>query len=95
MFAVFLRFSANKARAGDRMAAHNDWVAKGLAEGVFLLVGSLEAQGGGLILAQGEDRATLEARIARDPFVIEDVVSAQIIAFSPHRADPRLAFLLV
>ncbi|MCA0405692.1 MAG: YciI family protein [Proteobacteria bacterium] len=94
MFAVFLRFAANKAKAGALMAAHNAWVAKGLADGIFQLVGSLEAQGGGLILAHGEDRPALETRIAQDPFVAEGVVTAQIIGFSPNRADPRLAFLL-
>jgi hypothetical protein len=29
-----------------------------------------------------------------DPFVVEDVVSAEILELAPSRADERLAFLL-
>lgn len=94
MFVVFLRFGPNKDRARDLMAAHNEWVAAGVSEGTFILVGSLEAQGGGFILTQGEDRDAVEARLNDDPFVAEGVVLPEVIGFAPNRADPRLAFLL-
>lgn len=94
MFIVLLRFSNNKAKASELMAAHNDWLARGLADGTFLLVGSLQPRAGGAILAHGVTRAVLEARLNQDPFVAHDVVSAELLEVSCSKADPRLEFLL-
>jgi uncharacterized protein YciI len=94
MFVVFLKFSDNKARAGEFMAGHNDWLARGFEDGVFLLSGSLKPGIGGAILADGLSREALEAQLAADPFVAETVVRAEIHEISPGRADSRLGFLL-
>ncbi len=80
--------------AADYMAAHNDWIARGFDDGVFLIVGSLKPDGGGAIIAHGGDRKQIEERIAADPFVRENIVSAEIQEFTPMRADARLSFLL-
>lgn len=93
MFVVTLRFSANKAQAPRWMEGHNAWIAKGFADGVFLLTGSLPPGAGGAVLAHGTTRPDLEARLAQDPFVIHDVVVPDIVEIAPGRADPRLAFL--
>lgn len=94
MFLVLLRFSANRAAAGRFLDAHKAWIARGFDDGVFLLVGSLRPDLGGGILAHGTSRADLERRVADDPFVAQDVVSAEILEIAPSRADARLAFLL-
>ena len=94
MFIVLLKFSSNKAKAGELMAAHNDWIARGLVDGAFLLAGSLQPRAGGVILAHRVTRADLEARLNQDPFVTHDVVSAELLEISCSRADPRLEFLL-
>ncbi len=93
MFVVFLRFSQNRSKAKDLMAAHNDWIQRGFDEGVFLVVGSLQPQLGGMVLAHATTRETLEVRVASDPFVQHDVVAAEILEVSPSRMDARLAFL--
>jgi hypothetical protein len=36
----------------------------------------------------------LEARVDSDPFVAENVVSAEILEIEPKKADERLSFLL-
>ena len=94
MFIVTLRFSDNKPKAGQFMADHNAWIAKGISDGVFLLVGSLQPQMGGAVIAHGVERSALEARVADDPFVRENVVTADILEISPSKVDPRLDFLL-
>jgi uncharacterized protein YciI len=94
MFLVLLRFSENKARAPELMAGHQSWIRQGFENGVFLLVGSLKLEGGGVILANGMSRSELEKRINEDPFVQEDVVRADIVEFLPNRADDRLKFVL-
>ncbi|HET9959178.1 MAG TPA: hypothetical protein VFQ61_32035 [Polyangiaceae bacterium] len=94
MFIVLLRFSANIDQAGDLMMAHNEWIERGLEEGIFLLVGSLQPKKGGAILAHGTTRSALETRVLQDPFVAHDVVSAELLEISPSKTDPRLAFVL-
>ncbi|MBO6813931.1 MAG: hypothetical protein JJ891_03645 [Rhizobiaceae bacterium] len=94
MFITFLKFSDNRAAAPRYMAAHNEWIAKGFSDGVFLCVGSLEPGAGGAILAHGEDRDSYEARIMSDPFVLEGIVIAETSEIDPKKAMPELGFLV-
>lgn len=93
MYIVLLRFSANKADASTYVAEHQDWIRRGVDDGVFLLVGSIQHGQGGAILAAGPPPDELRARIAEDPFVIRDVVTAEVIDIDPNLTDPRLSFL--
>ena len=93
MFVVLLKFTGDKSRAGPLMEGHKRWIERGFVDGVFSLVGSLQPNAGGAVLAQGISRSDLEARINEDPFVIESVVSAEILEITPSRADERLQFL--
>ncbi|GAA3072988.1 YciI family protein [Streptosporangium carneum] len=94
MFVVLLRFSANKGAAGQHMPGHQEWIKRGVDDGVFLLAGSIQPGLGGAIVAHGTSREDLEGRVAADPFVAEDIVSAEIIEIAPWQADDRLKFLL-
>ena len=94
MFIVLLRFSANKGQAGQFMEGHKEWIKRGFDDGVFLLVGSLQPNLGGGIVAHNTALADLQGRVNADPFVIDNVVSAEIIEITPSRADERLRFIL-
>ena len=94
MFIVLLKFSANKAQAPQFMQAHNAWIRLGFEQGVFLLTGSLQPALGGGIVAHNTSRAELKRRLKDDPFVAENVVTAEVIEISPSRADERLQFVL-
>lgn len=94
MFIVLLKFSTNKARAGQLMEGHKAWIQRGFDDGVFLLTGSLQPGQGGGILAHDISLSNLQARLSDDPFVAEDVVRAEVLEITPARADDRLAFLL-
>lgn len=94
MFIVLLRFSANKAQAGQFMDGHNEWIRRGFEDGVFLLVGSLQPNQGGGIVAHNTTLPELQARVNADPFVAANVVSAEILEITPGKADDRLKFLL-
>ena len=93
MFIVLLRF-ANKDRAGQFMDGHKQWVKRGFDDGVFLLAGSLEPNLGGGIVADNTSLSGLQKRVSEDPFVAENIVSAEILEISPSKADERLNFLL-
>jgi uncharacterized protein YciI len=94
MFIVLLKFSANKAKAGQFMDGHKAWLKRGFDDGVFLLSGSLQPNLGGGILAHNIALTALRSRMNDDPFVAENVVSAEILEIAPSRADDRLSFLL-
>lgn len=94
MFVVLLKFSENKSKAGDHMDGHNQWIKQGFDEGVFLLVGSLQPNLGGSVIAHNTSLSELQERVNKDPFVAENVVKAEILAIDPKKADERLSFLV-
>ena len=94
MFIVLLKFSGNKGQAGQFMQGHKEWIKRGFDDGVFLLVGSLQPNLGGGILAHNAALSDLQNRVNDDPFVAENVVSAEILEITPSRTDERLKFLL-
>ena len=94
MFVVLLKFSANKAKAGQFMEGHNAWLRQGFDDGVFLLAGSIKPGLGGAIIAHNLSPDDLQNRIDADPFVAEDVVRAEILDVAAAKADARLNFML-
>jgi uncharacterized protein YciI len=93
MFIVLLKFSGNKAKASDFMAGHNEWIKRGFDDGVFLLAGSLQPGLGGGIIAHNTSQKDLQTRVNDDPFVAQNVVSAEILEITPAKAEARLQFL--
>ena len=93
MFIVLLKF-ANKSKAGEFMSGHNEWIKRGFDDGVFLLVGSVQPNRGGAIIARAASLLELQDRVNADPFVVEKVVEAEILEIAPSKADARLSFIL-
>lgn len=93
MFIVLLKFGSNKSRAGQFMDGHKEWIKRGFDDGVFILVGSLQPNLGGGIIAHNTSLPELQARVNDDPFVAESIVSAEILELAPSKADARLSFL--
>ena len=94
MFVVLLKFSANKGQAGQLMEGHKAWIKRGFDDGVFLLVGNLQPNLGGGIVAHNTSLIDLQDRVNDDPFVAENVVRAEIIEIAPARVDDRLKSIL-
>ena len=94
MFIVYLKFSDNKGQAAQFMEDHNAWIKRGFDDGVFLVVGTLQPNLGGGILVHSTSLADLQERVNKDPFVVENVVTAEIIEITPSKTDERLKFLL-
>lgn len=93
MFVVLLRFSSNKAQAGQFMAGHKAWIERGFADDVFLAVGGLQPSLGGGILAHNTSLADLRSRVNDDPFVAQKIVEPEILEITPSKTDARLDFL--
>ncbi len=92
MFIIFLRL-VDRSRLSQWMEGHKVWIRQGFDEGVFILVGSLSAGAGGVILAHNASRAEIEARVQSDPFVAEGIAQSEILDVTPGQMDERLAFL--
>ena len=93
MFIILLKFSTNKGQASQFMEAHNAWIKRGFDDGIFLMVGSLQPNLGGGIMAHNTTLTELDSRVNTDPFVTENVVSAEIFEITPAKTDNRLQFL--
>ena len=94
MIVILLKFSENKSKAGEYMDGHNQWIKQGFEDGVFLLVGSLQPNSGGSVIAHNTSISELQERVSNDPFVSENVVSVEILEIDPKKADERLSFLV-
>ena len=94
MFVILLKFSENKSRAGEFMAAHNQWLKQGFDDGVFFLAGSLQPGLGGSILAYQASESEIWERVNSDPFVQENIVTAEILEIEPKKVEERLSFLM-
>ncbi len=94
MFIVILRFSENKSQASAFMEGHNQWIRRGFEDGIFLMAGSLQPGLGGSVIAHGLSREALEDRVSEDPFVAENIVTAETLEIEPKKVDERLNFLL-
>lgn len=94
MFMVLLKFSGDKSQAGQFMDGHKEWIKRGFDDGVFVLTGSLQPNLGGGIMAHNVSLPDLQTRVNDDPFVAENIVSAEILEITPSKTDERLGFLL-
>lgn len=93
MFVILLKFTENKSKAGAHMDGHNQWIKKGFDDGVFILVGSLQPNLGGSIIAFNTSQTDLQNRLNADPFVIENIVKVDVLEIDPKKVDERLNFL--
>ena len=94
MFVVLLKLSDNKAKASQFMDGHNEWIKRGFDDGVFLVVGGLQPNLGGGIVAHNTSLPDLQTRVNEDPFVTEKIVNAEILEITPAKTTARLNFLL-
>jgi hypothetical protein len=58
------------------------------------MVGSLQPDLGGSVIAHGVSLEELENRVKKDPFVANNIVLAEMLEIEPKKADERLNFLL-
>ena len=94
MFIVLLKFSENKSKASEYMSGHNDWIKQGFSDGIFLLAGSIEAGQGGSVIAHNISLKDLQEKVNADPFVVQNVVTSEIIEISPKKTVDQLSFLM-
>lgn len=81
MFVIELTYKASLDEIDAAMKPHMAFLNTHYASGRFLASGRKIPRDGGIILATGDDRAEVEAIVARDPFVARGLAEARIIEF--------------
>lgn len=94
MFLLSLTYLRSFAELEPLMDAHMEWVEQHYRSGTLLLSGRKVPRTGGVLLAQAESRAAIEAIVAADPFTQAAVVAYDIIEFTPTRTAPGYETLL-
>ncbi len=94
MFIILLKFADNKDLASQFMEGHKKWIKQGFDDSVFLMAGSLQPGLGGAVMAHNTSRESLEERVSGDPFVAENVVTAEILEVTPSMVDEQFKAIL-
>lgn len=90
MFVVLLKYTKPLPEIDALMREHVRFLEECYRAGVFLASGRQVPRTGGVIIAQVGNREALEAIMAQDPFVREDVVEIEIIEFLTSLHHPAL-----
>jgi uncharacterized protein YciI len=61
---------------------------------VFLVVGSIKPNMGGCIITHNTTLEELQQRVNEDPFVANNIVTAEILEISVNQADESINFSL-
>ncbi|VWX50581.1 YciI family protein [Novosphingobium sp. 9U] len=81
MYIVLITYIRPIEEVDARLRDHATWVREGLADGVFVACGREPSRTGGVIVARGESRPDLEARLTRDPFQMYGLATNKIVPF--------------
>ncbi|MBL1090900.1 MULTISPECIES: YciI family protein [Streptomyces] len=90
MFVLELTYTAPLERVEAVLEEHVAWLQQEYAAGHFIAAGRKVPRDGGVILAAGVDRATVEEIVARDPFVLAGVCAYRITEFVATTTAPAL-----
>jgi uncharacterized protein YciI len=90
MFVLELTYTADLSEIDAAMKSHMRWLNAQYAAGHFLVSGRKIPRDGGVILATGSDRASVERIAAEDPFVKQGLATVRVIEF---RASQKTADL--
>jgi len=94
MFVIELIYKADLKDVDACMPAHMTFLKKYYAAGTFLVSGRKIPRDGGIILAVGDDRASIEAIVKEDPFVARALSDYRIIEFrASQKADDIQALI--
>ncbi|MFE2374153.1 YciI family protein [Streptomyces sp. NPDC059398] len=91
MFVLELTYTGPIERVDALLDQHVAWLDAAYASGVFIASGRKNPRDGGIILAVGADRASVEKLTAEDPFVTGGVCTYRITEFIATKTAPELA----
>jgi uncharacterized protein YciI len=94
MFVVELTYKVELSEIDAHMKAHMAFLNRQYAAGTFLVSGRKIPREGGIILAVGESKATVEALMREDPFVRQGLADVRVIEFRPSQRAKNIDALI-
>jgi len=94
MFVIELTYKVELSEIDAHMKAHMAFLNRQYAAGTFLVSGRKIPREGGIILAVGESKATIEALMREDPFVREGLADVRVIEFRPSQRAKNVDALI-
>ncbi|MFJ6621970.1 YciI family protein [Kitasatospora sp. NPDC091335] len=91
MFVPELTYTADLESVDAVLPRHIAWLEEHYAAGTFLASGRKVPRDGGVILAAGTDRASIEALVATDPFTEAGLARYRVTEFVATTTAPALA----
>ena len=88
MFVVLLTYEKPLAEIDRLMKEHVRFLQQQYDAGLFVASGRRVPRSGGVILAHGTDKRSLETIMANDPFVREGAARFEVIEFTPSQTQP-------
>ncbi|BBN59490.1 YciI family protein [Hydrogenovibrio marinus] len=88
MFAVVITYKCPIEDVEKYHAEHVEFLNKQYEAGVFIASGRRNPRIGGVILASGVDKESLESILSLDPFKREGLADYDVIEFIPSRMQP-------
>lgn len=83
MFIAILKYKKPLSEVDRLLAAHREYLAEHYAAGDFITSGPQTPRVGGVIMIKADNRAMVDAIIAKDPFNINSIADYQIVEFTP------------
>ena len=83
MFIAILTYKKPLEEVDRFLQAHCDYLAEHYTAGDFIASGPQTPRVGGVIMIKAENRTTVDAIIAQDPFNINGIADYQIVEFTP------------
>jgi uncharacterized protein YciI len=94
MFVIELTYKVELSEIDAHMKAHMAFLNRQYAAGTFLVSGRKIPREGGIILAVGESKATVEALMREDPFVRQGLADVRVIEFRPSQRAKNIDALI-
>ena len=91
LFVISLRYQASLDKIDAMMPRHMTFLDKHYKQGDFLVSGRQIPRTGGIIIAKGKNRASVERLMQQDPFVKGKLVSLDIVEFSASQVSKGLS----
>lgn len=83
MFLIMITYIKPIEEIDRHLAEHRAFLEKGYQNNIFVVSGPRNPRTGGVIISQLTDRHQLEAILAGDPFLINEVAQYEVIEFMP------------
>ncbi len=93
MYVLIVEYTKSEEQVAKVRAAHAAWVSKYVSAGTLLIAGPSKDKTGGVLLAKAIDIAKINAIVAEDPYVTENVAQYRIIDFDAKAFAQGLEFL--